>query len=202
MVRKIALTSTGPYSGKTTLARHLEKEYGFMVASHSLSVVRSYVQEWNSFNDSPPLTIEQVYAHKENHRRALQEHGDKMGFNDPAKAGYWIEQTLAEWLRYPPHDVVFDPIRGEKQAQAIRKLGFTIVQLTVTGEERCRRAQELGRDCDQIRHSMRMRPDLEEGIAEPDISVMSALPVHLLARILLNEVDRREHALRTAPLHS
>lgn len=191
VARKIALASTGPLSGKTTLAKHLEQKYGFIVASHSLSVVRSYVQEWNSHNDTPPLTIEQVYKNKERHRRALQQHGDKVGFNDPKKALYWIEQTLSEWMQYPDSDVVFDSIRGDRQAEVIRKLGFTLVELRMPGEERCRRAQALGRDCEAVKHAMRMRPDLEEGISNPDIALLSVLPVEALARILIDEVDRR-----------
>lgn len=187
MVKKFALTSTGPLSGKSTLARHLRDEYGFVLADHSLSVVRSFVEEWNAANDAPAIWPEFVYTHKERFRRDLQEHGYKVGFNDSEGGGnmFWIGRTLSEWLRDPSRPVVFEPARGEDQALGLRKLGFTLVQLNIPGDERCRRAEALGRDCGKIQQAMRTHPELEGGIASPDITLPSTLPVEVMGKILM-----------------
>src|SRR5579885_328623 len=94
MARKFALTSNGPLSGKTTLATHLRDAYGFVIASHSRSLVRSFAEKWNEEGDAPSISMDYVYQHKEQYRRQLQVHGDEVGFNDPDKAEYCMRYTL------------------------------------------------------------------------------------------------------------
>lgn len=196
--RKIALTSSGPLSGKSTLARHLEQEYGFVRADHSRSIVESFVKDWNATEPllSGPITVEEVYRDKETWRPLLQEWGFIAGFNDPRKAGRWVKYTLSEWLRTPDRDVVFDSLRGETQAQVLREMGFTLVQLSIPSNERCRRAMALDKNCEDIRHAMRMHPELEEGIDHPDIRLIALVPVDVLARMLLQQVEGRHDVLR------
>src|SRR5258708_408595 len=100
MVRKIALSSTGPLSGKTTFALFLEWEYKFVRVDHSRTLVQNFVDAWNA-EQGEALTIEDVYADKETWRGALQVHGNLIGFNEPRMALYWIEQTLKDWA--PKH---------------------------------------------------------------------------------------------------
>lgn len=186
MVYKFALTSTGPLSGKTTLAEYLRDQYGFMVASHSNTIVEGYVADWNASHVST-ISVPYVYANKEAFRQDLQTWGNTSGFNDPEKCILWVRKTLADWLQYTPaRDVVFSETRGEGQAQVLRDLGFEIIQLHITEDEREYRAIQLGRDYEQIVKSMVAHPELELGIAQPDISLNAELSVEVLARVLLD----------------
>lgn len=193
--RLFALTSNGPYSGKTTLAKHLEREYGFLVASHSRSLVELYVADWNRVDPNHRLTVEQVYTDKERHRPTLQAFGYTIGFNDPHKAEQWVRYTLREWLQTPQQDVVFDPARGEVQAQVLQDMGFKIVQLEISDDERCRRASLLGKDCSAVMLAINQRPELERGVKHPDISLNAELPVEVLGRILV-QTPEDTHGLR------
>lgn len=184
MTYKFALTSSGPLSGKSTLARYLESEHGFIRADHSRTLVQSYVDWYNKeFGDRN--TVEHVYLNKEEYRQELQRHSLAVGFSDPGRAVYWTKQTLKEWLRYKPErNVVFDSFRGEQQAQVMRDLGFMVVQLKITEEEREYRAIQLGRDYGQVKASMEAHPELEKGIAHPNLTINAELPLDVQARIL------------------
>jgi hypothetical protein len=185
MTWKFALCSTGPMSGKSTLARYLRDEYGFMYADHSRTLVEDYAK-WLA-----PLTVGEVYANKEHYRQELQQHGYDVGFNDESRMVYWAKYTLTEWLRLKPQrNVVFDSVRGEGQAQVLRDMGFEIVQLEISEDARQMRADEIGRDYEQIVISMFRQPELELGIARPDITLNAELPVEVLGKIL---IDRPEH---------
>lgn len=180
MSRKLALTSNGPLSGKSTLAAHLRDKYGFVVASHSLSVVRS-------FAELKGVSVDFVYEHKEQFRQDLQQHGYDVGFNDPERAEYWILRTLSDWYKtWPEKDVVFDPIRGEGQAETIRGMGFTLVQIWISDAERLRRAEAIGRDYGKIAASMNAHPELERGIKHPDVRLNGELSTEVLGRILMH----------------
>jgi hypothetical protein len=185
MTWKLALCSTGPMSGKSTLAKYLEANYGFIRADHSRTLVEDYAK-WLA-----PLTADEVYANKELYRRALQQHGYDAGFNDGSRMVYWVKRTLSEWLSFKPQrNVVFDSFRGEVQAQVMRDMGFEIVQLSISEDARQVRADELGRDYEQIVISMFKRPELELGVKNPDITLNAELPVEVLAKVL---IDRPEH---------
>lgn len=190
MSYKLALTSSGPLSGKSTLAKYLESEHGFIRADHSRTLVQSFVDTWNNTHDCMDITVEEVYAEKEEWRQALQQHSLEVGFSDPGHAVYWTKRTLKEWLSYKPQrNVVFDSFRGELQAQTMRDLGFMVVQLQITEEEREYRAIQLGKDYTKIKAAMDARPDLEKGIAKPDLTLNSELPLDVQARILWTAGD-------------
>lgn len=189
MKYKIALTSTGPLSGKSTLAKHLESEYGLYRADHSRTLVREFVLAAASgAMCCPGLTVEKVYEEKEKWRQALQTFGYEIGFNDPKKTKYWAEKTITAWTGEGP-GIVFDSFRGEVQAQALRALGFVIVQIEIDEDERRRRAEGMGRGYEAIWKSMQAEPELELGIAQPDITLNGALPTDVQARILLDRPE-------------
>src|SRR5260221_11009250 len=98
-MHKIALTSRSPLSGKTTLARFLESEYGFVYAGHSLALLHDFVANWNNPISDPSemISVEQVYREKEQWRPQLQTYGYQVGYNDPGKSPHWINRTLADW---------------------------------------------------------------------------------------------------------
>lgn len=195
MAHKIALTSNGPLSGKTTLADYLGLQHGFMVASHSLTIVKGFVQTHNEQHRSG-LTVEQVYADKERYRIGLQEWGNENGFNSTDKTVYWVKKTLAEWMQYKPErDVVFSETRGEGQAEVLRDMGFTIVQLEINEVVRRLRAAKEGKDIFKIWAAMDEHPELERGIKYPDISLDATQPPDMLARVILSVPPRAREAV-------
>ncbi len=190
MTYKIALNGS-PLSGKTTLAEYLRTEQGFMVAEHSRTLVGLYVDSWNTRGDRHVLTVEEVYAHKEVHRQSLQQFGDERGFNGGPNTAKFIKHTLKEWLRYKPErDVVYAETRGEAQSAVLREMGFIIVQLFITEDVRRVRALERGVDYEQISLSMKARPDLEMGVASPNVSLDGSLPVEVQWKIIKVVYDR------------
>jgi hypothetical protein len=201
MVRKIALTSTGPLSGKSTLARHLEKEYGFIRADHSLTVVTAFVENWNDpLPYSSQTSVEQVYQEKEQWRELLQQFSYTAGFNDPTHARDWMIKTLARSgctvtqarcpgarpSVCPDRDVVFDNFRGEVQAEALRGLGFELVQIRIQEWTRQERAAKMGVDYNKVLANAGAAPELEGGIERPDIFLNGDQPVEVLGRILVH----------------
>jgi hypothetical protein len=174
MVQKIALTSTGPMSGKSTLAKFLAREYGFYVADHSLSLVKSFVGWYNQqlmkSGGKEFITVETVYQDKERWRKSLQEHGYRIGFNAPGQAGTWIQYTLDGWY-YRQGDVVFDSFRGEEQAHVLKDMGFILVQIEIPESVRELRYTELGRheEYERSLSARKAHPEIEDGIAQPDV---------------------------------
>lgn len=182
MKYKIALTSSGPLSGKSTLAKYLENEHGFYIVDHSSTLVKSYVEAWNqTFSEMGlPITVEDVYRNKEVHRQALQEHGDNIGFNG-RRMFEWVGTTVGDG---GGRNIVFDSFRGEAQAQVLRDLGFMLVQLKITEDVRRERAETMGKDYDKIVESMNKRPDLELGIEHPHLTLDGTLPPEVQTKIL------------------
>ncbi len=186
MTHKFALTSSGPLSGKSTLARHLRDAYGFILADHSRSLVTAFVESWNSVLPvSERITMDQVYQEKEVWRGRLQQFGYQTGFNDNTGAQLWVFITLKEWLPDQKRDVVFDSLRGETQANVLRWLGFEVVQIEIGEAERLNRAGGLGPAWEDIKRSMVAAPELELGIRNPDIHLNGKLTTETQAKILL-----------------
>lgn len=194
MTYRFAISSTGPLSGKSTLAKYLRDNHGFLLADHGLSVVKSYV-EWYNNEFAERNTVEHVYLNKEEYRQELQRHGYEVGFNDPDKSEQWVRFTLSAWLEDTFRDVVFDSIRGDGQAQVLKDMGFTLAQLEISESVRKYRAQELGRDYDALLAAMEAAPELERGIERPDIIIRGESPVDIQARILL-DAEFRESLIR------
>lgn len=181
---KIALTSNGPLSGKTTLARYLEYKHGFAIAKHSMTLLEDYV-DWLRFaTGDKDYTVQTLIQRKEIHRKALQEHGSEIGFDSPSMADVWIGRTLKK-VGSAEH-IVFDSFRGEEQAKVLRDIGFILVQIEIDEEERKKRAERMGKDYDLIYEAMEKRPDLEKGIQNPDIHLVGTLMVQEQAGIILD----------------
>lgn len=192
MVTKLAITSTGPMSGKTTLAKYLEEKYGFLRVDHSRTVAENYAWYHNLYTDEPPLTVEAIYADKERYRPALQAFSLTHGFSSPSYAGDWTDETLKPWYESgESRDVVFEPFRGEVQAEEMRIRGFFIVQLDINEAVRFHRAKQLGRDYAKMMDSVAAHEELELGIANPDLQVSASLPVDQLAKIVLEAARGR-----------
>jgi hypothetical protein len=196
---RFALTSTGPLSGKSTLARYLRDEYGFHLANHSYTLVAAFVDTWNSVlphNTRLPhvgrITVEQVYMEKESWRAQIQTYGYQVGYNDPGRAGLWIVRTLNKWDW--KSSVVFDSFRGEVQAQVLHGLGFELVQIEIGEGARKQRAINVGVDYGAIISSMIRRPDIELGILEPDTVLKGEWQTEVQARVLLHKDADSQHA--------
>ena len=188
-MHKIAITSNGPLSGKSTLAKHLESEYGFTRADHSRSLVQDFVENWNNpLPYNARITVEQVYTDKESWRPLLQQFGHSAGYNIGVGARDFIAKTIkrSEWAG---GDLVYEPFRGEEQANVLRSMGFTLVQLDIDMAERMYRAMMAGVNFGKLLEAMVAHPELELGICNPDITLNGAFPVDKLARILLHKVN-------------
>jgi hypothetical protein len=204
MGRRFALGSNGPLSGKTTLAKHLKSEYGFLYVSHSRTIVTGFVNMWNDglphksgLSGVEQVTVEQVYADKESWRQQLQTYGYTMGYNDPGAARYWILRTLEPWLDdNRKQDVVFDAWRGEVQAQELRNLGFEIIQIDIDALERSNRAQAMGCSFEKVYESMLAEPKLECGLGwswntiSPDTTLNGEMPVEILGKTLMHRPEK------------
>ncbi len=178
--------SAPPLAGKSTLARHLRDHYGYVLADHSLTLIRSYATEYG-------LSIDEVYQNKEYHRLGLQEHGYQIGFNDASRAGRWLERTLnvSGWRETPlGTGIVFDSIRGPVQEEYARDRGFIIVNLFLTEGGRMLRAQTMGSDYRVIKRAMERHPELESGSEHPDIMLFGHATVEDLAMELSRRVLR------------
>lgn len=202
MSRKFALTGTGPLSGKSTLAKRLAREYEFIHADHSRTLVASFVLWANNLPNPErsglvlPITVDEVYNNKEVYRVSLQEHSYRVGFSDPAQAKGWTVLTLAEWLRDTTRDVVFDSFRGEAQAQVMRELGFTLVQIEISEDARIYRAIKSGAFYHEVLDAMNEHPELELGIKSPDITLNGEQDVGVLARSLIFRSTREDKNAR------
>ncbi len=157
----------------------------------SLALLHDFVANWNNPISDPSemISVEQVQREKEQWRPQLQTYGYQVGYNDPERAKYWVRRTLSEWsvLYGGKQDVVFDSFRGELQADILRSAGFMLVQLEIDEAERIYRAKAGGVDYEKLLQAMAMHPELEGGIAKPDLTLNGALPVNFLAWALLKD---------------
>jgi hypothetical protein len=196
----IALTSTGPMSGKSTLAKHLEHHMHFLRADHSQTLLEEFVWNENALNglevmpflEMHPLTVQQVLANKEAYRIQLQRFGYTVGFNDPVRSGTWTDRTLAGWYQDPWRDVVYEPVRGDDQAAALRKRGFLIVQLEIPEVLREARAHLRGRDYHRMVLAMHEHPELECGVTKPDVRIDGTQPLDRMVQDILVVSDQRK----------
>ncbi len=186
---KLAISSSGPLSGKTTLAKYLQTEYNFIRADHSQTLVEVFVFDWNlklMTEDPQRITVANVYANKDEFRPMLQKFGDDQGYNSGVGMERFIKRTLQEWLRHKPElDVVYDSIRSEGQAKVLKDMGFTLVQLEISEDLRRQRAAERGMDYDKIKAAMDARPDLERGIARPDVTLVDQTDLEVMSKVLM-----------------
>lgn len=200
-IKRIALVSTGPLSGKTTLANYLQARYRFGIACHICTLVESFVEyENNTKYPYHELSVPEVFANKEFYRAALQDHALRVGFHSDDMLAYWIERTIAKaraqfdssTLLSNDYGMVFDPIRGEKQAKYLHDSGWTIVQLQISENERARRAGEMGKSYEMIWDAMQRHPDIEGGVEFADLVLESEhMTVEMSARIIMKYESTR-----------
>lgn len=212
---RIALSSTGPLSGKSSLAAALHNLYGYHIADHSRTIAQDMVDDLRAGHDNyDHLTIQEVYANKEKWRPALQYHASEvMLLNTPGGAMFWTLYTLQQVTAAASAalclvgrssnitldtdvPIVYDPFRGEAQAEVMRKLGFTIVQLHIPEEVRMERA---GDRYQAIADSMNSTLVAERGICDPDIILHATVPPHILASALMG-VLQAEHPANIGPI--
>lgn len=180
---RIALVASGPLSGKSTLARYLAEEHGYVLACHVCTLVGAFVKYANEGN-SDQITSSEVFEKKEQYRQALQDFSLQVGFSDPSSAGHWTELTLAEWHEDESRPVVFDSFRGEVQGDYMQRIGFVRVQLHISEDERKRRAAAMGKDYGDVLAAVQHHPELEKGILRPDVVLSGELPTVLQAQVL------------------
>lgn len=193
-MKRIALTSTGPLSGKTTLARYLHEHYGYVWANHSQTLVELFVDWWNRDKNKSQITVASLLANKEYWRPYLQTFGNEQGFNtDYDSARRYMEYTLDKvGARNTDKPVVYEPFRGELQGQVLRDLGFFLVQIKIPENVRQNRARGMGVDYSQVKASMDKAPELELGIRHPHMLLNGALTTDMMARMIVNLPETME----------
>lgn len=123
-MKRVALT--GPmYSGKSAVARELERNYGYTIINFtdilksSLSRSLALAGAWVSVDD--------MHTHKARYRRLLQEWGSAIDFDTNPD---YVHRALYTWvLQQHPGPVVFDNVRFPAQADCLSTYGFDVVRL-------------------------------------------------------------------------
>jgi chloramphenicol 3-O-phosphotransferase len=131
----IALTGA-PCSGKTTVARELEKRgYLFIDFCDLIKQIAADVLT----HAGVPTTVEMIRSNKDHYREFLQVLGEQIGFNDnPA----YVYRALSEYgFSGCAHKyAVFDNVRTPEQFAVLQGLGFHLVRIWVPTETRAERA--------------------------------------------------------------
>lgn len=189
MANRVALTGK-PLVGKTTLAHALRDAHEYIHASVSDYIISEFVKVMNepwmvAIREGKVLTFEEVKRDKHSYRVALQEMGADLGLDREDT----VIDALSSVLKYAgawdnPHmPVVLEAIRGELQASAARALGFVVVNLEVDEETRLKRAGNE-ETYQKIMEAMRVRPDIENGVASATIRLTQNLSVEHAADLL------------------
>lgn len=109
-----------PGSGKTTLAKSLEK-HGFQLVSFTdfLKILLS-----SCIDPLVPFSVEEIHKNKKQYRKLLQEFSKVIRFDSDVR----YVDALLEGI---PNDtsIVFDCIRSEQQAERLKAKGFIVVHL-------------------------------------------------------------------------
>lgn len=117
---KIALTSNSPFTGCTTIARILKEDYMYEHVNMSDILINMYASELqeNGYNYSTT----DILKAKEFHRNGLFQY-------QVNNAEYFIQQVCEQILKCKNPTIVVEKVRTNKQAQALRTLGFTLIRI-------------------------------------------------------------------------
>lgn len=177
MAIRLAITANGPYVGATTLGRYLEEWYGFQYVSMSETLIKAFVEDWNARPGKIKITTAQVSSPegKAMFRGALQAYNEESGFGvDPV----WVKRCLKKWLSYKPErDVVIEKVRTDEQAKTLRDMGFHIVHLAISDDERAERAAQMGASEAQVRQAMEHPVDRGISLELVDTILLASGPV-------------------------
>lgn len=189
--KHIALTGT-IYSGKSTLAHALELEgylyVGFsdllkVYAVRALSAVEVYT------------SVEEINEDKRLYRPFLQGLGTVIGFDVEER---YVMEALKLWDRMDWPRCVFDTPRTFSQVNTLKRLGFTLVGLTLSPHEQAYRAAALGVPLDVLQ--AQLSHPVERGISPDlfDLTLNGADPIETNIQFLLGNLPYSEQSKRIA----
>src|SRR5258706_3413216 len=167
----------GPiYSGKSTLAEELTKR-GYMPIIFTDLLKQLYAAALTLAGR--PTTVEDIKARKDYFRRALQDFGAHIGFDDDP---HFVSIALRPWYAAGRPPMVLDNPRTDEQAEALHKHGISVVKLDLSQESQERRAQAKGVSKERLDEMMAHPCEL--GISEYLIDGLlpATVPVSILGR--------------------
>lgn len=118
----LALTG-GAGTGKTTLARALQKE-GYQLINFTDRLKEELLRAL--YHVDVHITLDQLKENKEKYRPLLQEFGSVIGYDTCPE---FIYDALNQWAVTGKGRCVFDNVRTKDQWETLKELGFTLVRL-------------------------------------------------------------------------
>lgn len=150
---KLVALAGPPYSGKSELARELERrgymrlQFNDVLKDIAVQVLEPYV---------PDLTVEEIKLLKGKYRPFLQELGNVIGFNyDPM----FMNIALKPWWEAGMPRAVLDNVRFDEQYEILRPYHFKLVHLDAPEAVRKARAKALGVTAAEFRKADRHRAE-------------------------------------------
>jgi hypothetical protein len=177
----IALTGA-PCSGKTTVARELEKR-GYLFIDFC-DIIKQIAAEVLT-NAGVPTTVELVRANKDHYREFLQALSEQIGFNtNPA----YVYRALSEYgFSGCAHKyAVFDNVRTPEQFAVLKGLGFHLIRIWASESTRSARAWEKYGTEPENFLNQGSHP-IEKGFGlDPEIEIDGSMPPALLVSWLVD----------------
>jgi hypothetical protein len=177
---------SGPiFSGKSTLADELTK-LGYMPIIFTDLLKQFYASALTLAGR--PTTVEDIKARKDYYRRALQDFGSHIGFDDDP---HFVSVALRPWYAAGRPPLVLDNPRTDEQAVALHDHGISVVKLDISQESQGRRAQAKGVSKERL-DEMMAHP-CEQGISEYLIDGLlpATVPVSYLGRHVIDVLEDR-----------
>lgn len=176
----IALTGA-PCSGKTTVARELERR-GYLFIDFCDIIKVEAARALTAIG--VPTTVEQVRADKDRYRPLLQALSEVIGFNDDPN---YVYRALWEYgfAGCAGRLAVFDNVRTPEQFEVLKGSGFHLVRLYAPFETRADRAWEKYGTEPEDFLNQGMHP-IEKGTGlVPDIEIDGTMPTSMIADFLI-----------------
>lgn len=174
---KLVALSGSPYSGKTTLARELERR-GYVLLNFT-DLLKTYaVEAVKPF--FPELTVEDIAGDKAYWRPFLQAYGAVIGFDTNP---HFVNLSLMDWWKLGANvPAVFDNVRFDEQWEVLQPYGFELFHLSVPWEVQKKRARAAGVDGWTLRRIL--KHEAENGLSVPAVHLDGTMPVSELADLV------------------
>lgn len=167
-------------SGKTTIARYMAEEHGWLHIDYTGLLKSWLVEAVNDCREQRDFTLEELVESKEKYRHLLQQWGELVGFDN----GNGVEESLIPMLNEPKRHIIFDNVRFQAQFDILDDYGFVLGRL-----ETVRRAYS---PAEADGHPA------EHQVLRPDIIINADRTVDEIALVLLRLAEPNRHVYASA----